>query len=189
MALCGTSEDTIIVDALRSIAADLNETGETDGGSTYFWMPNAFLMATVVVLPLYSQLRYIFETGNCCLVQCPCSFLIRDLVAQPSLPRHWTGHYHSRPSRLTSRTLESARPYESASLGSGTQSQSGPLQLHLCLCDQCEAFVSLLTLGRDWPQCSWSVQQVPTFPSSAFGTVVPPCLQPTPVQLTVRHEL
>lgn len=54
MALCGTVEATIIINALPTIVADLG------GGSAYLWIPNAFLLASVAVLPLYAQLSDIF---------------------------------------------------------------------------------------------------------------------------------
>ncbi|KAK4495771.1 hypothetical protein PRZ48_013039 [Zasmidium cellare] len=54
MALCGTVEATIIINALPTVVSDLG------GGSAYLWIPNAFLLASVAVLPLYSQLSDIF---------------------------------------------------------------------------------------------------------------------------------
>ncbi|EON95629.1 putative efflux pump antibiotic resistance protein [Phaeoacremonium minimum UCRPA7] len=47
-------EGTIITSALPTIAADLG------GGDAYIWVPNAFLLAQVAVLPLFGQASNVF---------------------------------------------------------------------------------------------------------------------------------
>jgi MFS family permease len=54
MSLCGSVEGTIVVNALPTIVAALG------GGNLYLWVPNAFFLASIAVLPLYAQLSDIF---------------------------------------------------------------------------------------------------------------------------------
>ena len=55
ISLCGSVEGTIVVNALPTIAADLG-----GGGNLYLWVPNAFFLASIAVLPLVAQLSDIF---------------------------------------------------------------------------------------------------------------------------------
>lgn len=52
--LMSAVEGTIITSALPTIAADLG------GGDAYIWVPNAFLLAQVAVLPLFGQASNVF---------------------------------------------------------------------------------------------------------------------------------
>ena len=54
MTVCGTVESTIIINALPTIIADLH------GGPTFIWIPNAYFLSSVAVLPLYAQMSNIF---------------------------------------------------------------------------------------------------------------------------------
>lgn len=54
MSLCGSVEGTIVVNALPMIVAALG------GGNLYLWVPNAFFLASIAVLPLYAQVSDIF---------------------------------------------------------------------------------------------------------------------------------
>ncbi|PMD31441.1 MFS general substrate transporter [Hyaloscypha variabilis F] len=54
ISLCGSVEGTIMVNALPTIVAALG------GGNLYLWVPNAFFLASIAVLPLYAQASDIF---------------------------------------------------------------------------------------------------------------------------------
>lgn len=58
ISLCGSVEGTIVVNALPTIVAALG------GGNLYLWVPNAFFLAAIAVLPLVSQLSNIFGRRN-----------------------------------------------------------------------------------------------------------------------------
>lgn len=58
LSLCGSVEGTIVVNALPTIAAALG------GGSLYIWVPNAFFLASIAVLPLFAQVSDIFGRRN-----------------------------------------------------------------------------------------------------------------------------
>lgn len=62
MTFCGTVESTIIINALPTIVADLG------GGPAYIWVPNAFFLASVAVLPLYAQMSNIFGRRHLLLI-------------------------------------------------------------------------------------------------------------------------
>ncbi|KAF2721315.1 general substrate transporter [Polychaeton citri CBS 116435] len=53
-ALCSSLEGTIITSALPTI------TGELGGGSSFVWVPNAYLLATIVMLLLMAQASNVF---------------------------------------------------------------------------------------------------------------------------------
>jgi MFS family permease len=53
-ALCSAIEGTIITSALPTITADLG------GGSSFIWVPNAYFLATMVMLPLMAQAANVF---------------------------------------------------------------------------------------------------------------------------------
>ncbi|KAH8819909.1 general substrate transporter [Xylogone sp. PMI_703] len=53
-ALCSSLEGTIITSALPSITRDLG------GGNSFIWVPNAYFLATIVVLPLMAQASNLF---------------------------------------------------------------------------------------------------------------------------------
>jgi MFS family permease len=55
ISLCGSVEGTIVVNALPTIAAALG-----GGNNLYLWVPNAFFLASIAVLPLYAQVSDIF---------------------------------------------------------------------------------------------------------------------------------
>jgi EmrB/QacA subfamily drug resistance transporter len=59
MSLCGSVEGTIVVNALPTIAAALG-----GSGNLYLWVPNAFFLASIAVLPLVAQLSDIFGRRN-----------------------------------------------------------------------------------------------------------------------------
>jgi MFS family permease len=54
ISLCGSVEGTIVVNALPTIVAALG------GGNLYLWVPNAFFLASIAVLPLVAQVSDIF---------------------------------------------------------------------------------------------------------------------------------
>lgn len=58
LSLCGSVEGTIVVNALPTIVAALG------GGNLYLWVPNAFFLASVAVLPLFAQVSDIFGRRN-----------------------------------------------------------------------------------------------------------------------------
>ncbi|RFU27338.1 hypothetical protein B7463_g9011, partial [Scytalidium lignicola] len=53
-ALCSSIEGTIITSALPSITKDLG------GGNPFIWVPNAYFLATIVILPLMAQASNLF---------------------------------------------------------------------------------------------------------------------------------
>lgn len=53
-ALCSSLEGTIITSALPTITQDLG------GGNAFIWVPNAYFLATVVMLPLMAQASNVF---------------------------------------------------------------------------------------------------------------------------------
>ncbi|KAK9415790.1 putative General substrate transporter [Seiridium unicorne] len=53
-ALCSAIEGTIITSALPTITRDLG------GGSSFIWVPNAYFLATIVMLPLMAQASNVF---------------------------------------------------------------------------------------------------------------------------------
>ena len=53
-ALCSSIEGTIITSALPTITAELG------GGSSFIWVPNAYFLATMVMLPLMAQAANVF---------------------------------------------------------------------------------------------------------------------------------
>lgn len=53
-ALCSSLEGTIITSALPTITRDLN------GGESFIWIPNAYFLATIVMLPLMAQASNLF---------------------------------------------------------------------------------------------------------------------------------
>ena len=53
-ALCSSIEGTIITSALPTVTADLG------GGSSFIWVPNAYFLATMVMLPLMAQAANVF---------------------------------------------------------------------------------------------------------------------------------
>ncbi|KAK5047794.1 hypothetical protein LTR84_006459 [Exophiala bonariae] len=55
ISLCGSVEGTIVVNALPTIAAALG-----GDGNLYLWVPNAFFLASISVLPLVAQISDIF---------------------------------------------------------------------------------------------------------------------------------
>ncbi|KIW22757.1 uncharacterized protein PV07_11023 [Cladophialophora immunda] len=57
ISLCGSVEGTIVVNALPTIAAALSRSGSAN---LYLWVPNAFFLASIAVLPLYTQVSDIF---------------------------------------------------------------------------------------------------------------------------------
>lgn len=58
LSLCGSVEGTIVVNALPTIVAALG------GGNLYLWVPNAFFLASIAVLPLFAQVSDIFGRRN-----------------------------------------------------------------------------------------------------------------------------
>lgn len=54
ISLCGAIEGTIVVNALPTIA------GALGGGNLYLWVPNAFYLASIAVLPFCAQVSDIF---------------------------------------------------------------------------------------------------------------------------------
>lgn len=54
LSLCGSVEGTIVVNALPTIVESLG------GGNLYLWVPNAFFLASIAVLPLFAQVSDIF---------------------------------------------------------------------------------------------------------------------------------
>lgn len=58
LSLCGSVEGTIVVNALPTIVAALG------GGDLYLWVPNAFFLASIAVLPLFAQVSDIFGRRN-----------------------------------------------------------------------------------------------------------------------------
>ncbi|KAK6082342.1 major facilitator superfamily transporter [Seiridium cupressi] len=53
-ALCSAIEGTIITSALPTVTRDLG------GGSSFIWVPNAYFLATIVMLPLMAQASNVF---------------------------------------------------------------------------------------------------------------------------------
>jgi MFS family permease len=56
--LISALEGTIITSALPTITESLG------GGNAYIWVPNAFLLSSVAVLPLFAQASNIFGRRN-----------------------------------------------------------------------------------------------------------------------------
>ncbi|KAG6365693.1 hypothetical protein INS49_007304 [Diaporthe citri] len=58
LSLCGSVESTVVVNALPTIVAALG------GGNLYLWVPNAFFLASIAVLPLFAQVSDVFGRRN-----------------------------------------------------------------------------------------------------------------------------
>ncbi len=87
--LASAIEGTIITSALPTITADLG------GGDLYVWVPNAYLLASVAVLPLFGQASDIFGRRGLLLSAVALFTLGKSVSQQISKPeanepnRHW----------------------------------------------------------------------------------------------------
>ncbi|MBA7489724.1 putative multidrug resistance protein MdtD [subsurface metagenome] len=62
ISMCGSIEATIVINALPTITAALG------GGKLYLWVPNAFYLASLAVLPFYAQVSDIFGRRTMLLI-------------------------------------------------------------------------------------------------------------------------